>query len=182
MINKLQENNYLIVDSFISEKEAQELYDQFKLDIENYPKAFRNDEQCPKSLAIYNYRPFLELLVNKTYKISELIGEPVLPTYCYSRLYKKGEELLKHTDRPSCEISITLNIGGDKDWEIFFTKPNGEVVSVNLKPGQCAIYLGMISEHWREKFKGKEYGQVFLHYVRSRGEYWTYCFDKGINT
>lgn len=178
MIKQLEENNYLFVDSFISKEEAKELYKQFKLDIKNYPNEFKRDQQCPGSPAIYNYKPFLELLVNKTSKISELIGEPVLPTYCYSRLYAKGEELKKHTDRPSCEISVTLNLGGNKDWDIFFTKPNGEVVSIALKPGQGAIYLGMISEHWREPFKGKEYAQVFLHYVRSNGKYWNYCFDR----
>jgi hypothetical protein len=32
------------------------------------------------------------------------------------------------------------------------------------------MYLGCEAEHWREQFKGKEYVQVFLHYVRSKGE------------
>ena len=178
MIASLKDNNYLFIDSFITKEEANDLYKQFKLNIKTRPNEFTKDVQCPKSFAIYNYRLFLELLTNKTSYISELIGEPVLPTYSYARLYKKDEILEKHTDREACEISVTLNLGGDKDWKIFFTKPNGEIVSINLKPGQAAIYLGIISEHWREKFEGEEYAQVFLHYVRSRGEHWQHCFDQ----
>ena len=33
-------------------------------------------------------------------------------------LYKQGDELKRHKDRPSCEISTTLNLGGDP-WPIF---------------------------------------------------------------
>jgi hypothetical protein len=178
MNKTLKENNYIFIDNFISKEKAQELYKQFKKNIKTHPNEFLSDDQCPKSFAIYNYKPFLELLVNKTSYISELIGEPVLPTYTYARLYQNGEVLEKHSDRPSCEISVTLNIGGDKDWEIFFTKPNKEQVSVNINQSQAALYLGCESEHWREAFKGKEYAQVFLHYVRSNGENWIHCFDR----
>ena len=110
--------------------------------------------------------------------MSEKMGELMFPTYCYSRVYKKGEVLEKHTDRPACEISITLHLGGDHEWLIYFTKPNGEQISYSLKSGQAIIYLGMISEHWRDAFQGQEYGQVFLHYVRGRGENWVCYFDK----
>jgi hypothetical protein len=72
-----------------------------------------------------------------------------------------------------------LHLGSDgTSWPICFTKPDGEVVSKDLKPGEAVIYLGCISEHWRENaFVGKEYGQVFLHYVRSKGKYVNHCFD-----
>jgi hypothetical protein len=177
-MHNLIKNNYLFLDNFITKKEAKNLYTQFKKDIETYPNEFKKDPQCPNSFAIYNYKPFLELLVNKTSYISELIGEAVLATYSYARLYQNGEILKKHTDRPSCEISVTLNLGGDKDWEIFFTKPNGEQISLNITQGQGALYLGMQSEHWRDAFEGQEYAQVFLHYVRSNGPNWIHCFDR----
>jgi uncharacterized Rmd1/YagE family protein len=174
----LQDNNYLLIDNFISHEKALNLYNQFKEDIKSNPELFNYDPQCPKSLAIYDYRPFLELLIEKISFMSEIMGEPMFPTYCYSRLYKNDEVLEKHKDRNSCEVSVTLNLGGDKDWDIFFTKPNGDIVSCNLKPGQAVIYLGIISEHWRNAFEGQEYGQVFLHYVKAKGENWIYYFDK----
>jgi hypothetical protein len=176
---QLLENNYIFIEDFLTPENTKELYDVFKNDIKNYPSLFQKDPQCPKSFARYDYHWFLELLVHKAHILSELIEEPLLPTYSYSRLYQRGEELHKHKDRHSCEVSITLHLGSDgTKWPIYFTKPNGEVVSYDLKPGQAVVYLGMVSEHWRNKFKGKEYGQVFLHYVRSRRENWVYCFDK----
>ena len=177
MIEQLKQNNYLFVENFIDVEKANTLYKQFKSDINNYPSHFTKDIQCPNSFAVYNYKPFLEILANKTSYISELIGEPVLPTYSYARLYQKGEVLKKHTDRPSCEISISLNLYKDKDWDIFFTKPNGEKTSLNIGVGQAALYLGVESEHWRDAFEGNEYAQVFLHYVRSNGQHWENVFD-----
>ena len=37
-------------------------------------------------------------------------------------------------------------------------------VKVDLKPGDMLVYSGCELEHWRNKFKGKECVQVFLHY------------------
>ena len=42
----------------------------------------------------------------------------LIETYSYARIYKKGDELKRHKDRPSCEISTTLNLGGEP-WPIF---------------------------------------------------------------
>ena len=177
--NKLLENNYLIIDNFIDPVRADILYKSFKEDSQKYPQVFRHDEQCPKSLSLYDWRYFLELLVEKIPFMTEIMEEPMLPTYSYARVYANGETLKKHTDRFACEISVTLHLGSDgTDWEIFMTKPNGVAESIILKPGQAVIYLGCISKHWRDEFKGEHYGQVFLHYVRSRGENWVCYFDK----
>jgi hypothetical protein len=174
----LEENNYVLLDDFISPKKAKELYEGFVAYKNEWPELFTPEPQCPKSLAIYDYRPFIELLVEKIPYMSEKMGELMFPTYCYSRFYKKGEVLEKHTDRPACEISITLHLGGDHSWPIWFTKPDGSTISYDLKPGQAVMYQGTVSEHWRTAFKGKAYGQVFLHYVKSQGFNWMYYFDK----
>lgn len=175
----LANNNYIILDNFLEPNTAKELYKIFKQDSEDFPNLFTKDKQCPKSLSIYNYRWFVEILIHSIPKISELVGQLVLPTYCYARLYANDDKLERHTDRPSCELSVTLHLDSDgTEWPIYFTKPNGEVASVLLKPGQAAIYLGMNSLHWRDKFEGNHYGQVFLHYVFSRGNYWDYVFDR----
>lgn len=178
MNNTLKENNYMVIDSFITQEEAKDLYDKFKEDINSHPHLFKNgDDQCPLSISIYNYKWFLSLLANKCGFVSELIEEPVLPTYTYARLYSENEILAPHTDRPSCEISLTLNLGGDCDWPIYIKNPQGETKEVILKPGQAMIYLGMIATHWRKSFDGRECGQVFLHYVKLNGDNWTHCFD-----
>lgn len=177
-MQQLIDNNYVVIDDFLNPKDALELYEIFRKDSIDFPDMFFKDKQCPKSLSICNYRWFVEILVNSLPKLSKLVEHLLLPTFCYGRVYVNGDDLKKHKDRPSCELSVTLHLGSDgTEWPIYFTKPNGEVVSIDLKPGQAVVYLGMVSEHWRDVFTGEHYGQVFLHYVFSRGAYWDQAFD-----
>ena len=136
------------------------------------------DPQAPNSCSNYNYISFLELLCEKTPEISSIIGETVLPTYTYSRVYKKGSELTKHIDRDACEISLTLHLDGDSTWPIWIETPSGEQRCVELNPGDAMVYLGRTAPHWREVYGGEYYTQVFLHYVRSRGDCAYTYFDK----
>jgi hypothetical protein len=139
---------------------------------------FKATSQAPNSHSMYNFMPFVRLLVGKVPQVSELLGEEVLPTYTYARVYKDNSELLRHRDRPACEISLTLNLSKDTDWPIYFQRPDESETSVELEPGDAVMYLGCQADHWREKFKGQECVQLFLHYVRSYGsKSWAY-FDK----
>ena len=47
---------------------------------------------------------------------------------------------------------------------IGYVSENTKGIKVDLKPGDMLVYSGCELEHWREKFKGKECVQVFLHY------------------
>ena len=88
------------------------------------------------------------------------------PTYSYARIYKNGDVLARHKDRFSCEVSTTLNLGGDP-WPIYLdpTSRFGQAgIKIDLKPGDMLVYSGCELEHWREEFKGQNCGQVFLHY------------------
>ena len=84
-------------------------------------------------------------------------------SYTYARLYKTGDILPKHIDRATCEISKTLNIGGDP-WPIYLKNKNNKPVKILLEKGDMLIYRGCDLQHWRDPFKGKICGQVFLHY------------------
>ncbi|NDB79417.1 2OG-Fe(II) oxygenase [archaeon] len=176
MNNKLIENNYIVLPNFISKERSSDLSFEFlKYCKENN---LEGDAQAPDSFSSYNYIPFLELLCEKTPEISSAIGEVVLPTYTYARVYKNGSELLRHTDRDACEISLTLHLHGDSTWPICIETPSGEQRSVDLNPGDAMVYLGRTAPHWREKYDGEYYTQVFLHYVRSRGDCAYAYFDK----
>ena len=164
----LLDNNYIIIPNFISSYKANKLKDEF---VEYSQKNnLGGDCQIQTSSCAYNYISFLELLCEKTSEVSEILEETVLPTYTYARVYKNGSVLEKHSDRDSCEISLTLHLGGDKPWLIWIKTPEGEDRSVELNPGDAMMYLGTIAEHWRDEYVGNEYTQVFLHYVRSRGD------------
>ena len=127
-------------------------------------------------------------------------GLELIPTYSYTRLYEKGNILERHKDRPSCEVSTTLHLGGDP-WPIFInpdpergnvygeergkynirsynpTKDTG--IQVDLKVGDMLIYSGCELEHWREPFQGHVCSQVFLHYNHAKGPFAkTNLYDK----
>jgi hypothetical protein len=176
MNNKLIENNYLIIPNFISLERSKILSDEFKLYCEK--ENLSGDDQSPNSHSIYNHISFLELLCEKTPEVSKLIEETVLPTYSYARVYKEGSVLENHVDRDACEISLTLHLDGDYPWPIWIETPQKEKKFVSLNPGDAMVYLGRIAPHWREEYKGSYYSQVFLHYVRSRGECSYAYFDK----
>ena len=153
-----------------------------------------NDPQVPNSYAKYADRVMETLLVDTIKVMQNKTGLRLVPTYSYCRLYRTGNILKRHKDRPSCEISTTLNLGGDP-WPILIDptgsdnvideyknihKPGApKGVEVNLKPGDMLIYSGCELEHWREPFKGKLCGQVFLHYNHADGRFAkTNLYDK----
>jgi hypothetical protein len=176
MNSSLTENNYIFIPNFISEASAKVLASNFKSHCE--ANEIDGDCQAPNSSSEYNFIDFLEMLCEKVPLVSSLIGENVLPTYSYARVYKDGSVLERHHDRHACEISLTIHLDGDKEWPIYIETPNGEEVELILKSGDAMLYLGSVAEHWRNQFLGKEYVQLFLHYVRSRGDKAYTYFDK----
>ena len=144
------------------------------------------DRQIPNTYSFYA-DPVMETLMIKVLpKMQQETGLNLVPTYSYARLYKKGDILKRHKDRPSCEISCTLNLGGDP-WSIFIDgtgadtvideyknihKPNApKGTKVLLEVGDMLVYSGCELEHWREPFEGNICGQVFLHYNHVNGSF-----------
>ena len=99
--------------------------------------------------------------------LAKILGLKLLPTYSYHRLYTKGAELLKHTDRPSCQISSTMTLGYNSDYNWPMCVGDKKI---ELKPGDCIIYRGCEVEHWREKFTGTNHAQVFFHWNEDDGK------------
>ena len=124
------------------------------------------DEQIPETYSQYSNIAMETLMLKCQPEMEKVTGLKLYPAYTYARIYKKGDELKRHKDRFSCEISTTMNLAGD-DWPIYL-EPSGEVgkkgIKVDLKPGDMLVYSGCELEHWRNKFRGKECIQAFLHY------------------
>jgi hypothetical protein len=131
-----------------------------------------NDPQIPNTYSHYA-DVVMETLLSKVKPILEKkLAFKLSPNYSYARIYKKGDILKRHKDRFSCEISTTLNLGGDL-WPIYL-EPSGKEgakgIKVNLNPGDMLIYSGCELEHWREPFEGENCAQVFLHYNKIGSE------------
>ena len=121
------------------------------------------NEQIPHTYSCYSDIVMETLLLKCQPIMEKTTGLKLQPAYTYARLYKKGDVLKRHKDRFSCEISTTMNLGGDK-WDLYLEPSGQKVIKVDLNQGDMLVYSGCELEHWREKFKGKMCGQVFLHY------------------
>ena len=168
-----KKDKYQVIKGAISKELADFCYQYFlnKKDVARYlfdekyisqfTEDFRvgNDNQIPETYSHYA-DIVMETLLQKVKPIMEKeSGVKLIETYSYARIYKNGDELKRHKDRYSCEISTTMYLGGD-EWSIYL-EPN---IEVNLEQGDMLMYKGCDLEHWRNPFKGENCVQVFLHY------------------
>ena len=147
-------------------KVARMLFDSTYISQFNHDWGVWNDKHIPETYSHYGDLVMETLLQKLKYRVEIETDLKLNETYAYARIYKKGDELKRHKDRYSCEVSTTLHLGGD-DWPIFL-EPSGEEgeegLNVLLDQGDMLIYQGCELEHWREAFEGENCGQVFLHY------------------
>jgi len=185
-------NKYQVIKNAVSYELANFIFNYFLLKRDAVDFMYKNnitydngmlgtwtDKQIPNTYSHYADMVMETLMMKVLPKMQQETGLELIPTYSYARIYKKGDELKRHKDRPSCEISTTVNLGGDP-WPIFIDgtgadnvideyknihKPNAPAgTKVLLDVGDMLVYSGCELEHWREPFDGNICGQVFLHY------------------
>lgn len=143
------------------------------------------DKNDPITGYSYYADPLIEVLLNSSLEtVQEYVGEELYPTYSYSRIYLSGEELKPHIDRPSCEISITVNVAqlGESS-PVYMKSPGKEFNKYFLEPGDALIYYGCEVEHWREKLTESQLNvQFMMHYVKKNGRFNEFKFDKRLKT
>lgn len=108
-------------------------------------------------------------------------GLELYPTYSFYRVYRNGDILYPHKDRPSCEISTTVCFNysyndSDYTWPIIM-----DGSKVEMKPGDIVVYRGIDLEHSREEFSPPEDDwqvQAFFHYVDVNNIYSEFKWDK----
>jgi hypothetical protein len=125
--------------------------------------------------SFFDYDPLTEsLLMYKLNLMEKETNLKLFPTYSFWRLYTYDANLVKHKDRPSCEVSVTVQVGSDgTKWPIYI---DGN--KIELEDGDAALYLGCELEHWRETFEGDWQAQIFMHYVDVEGPYYEFRGDK----
>jgi len=167
---KLKDKKYLVIPNFISQEEVTWYLDYFNRYVEQFK--IGNDSMVENCSSKYNFVPFVQLLCYKTEIVSSIVGANLLPTYAFGRTYYKNSDLKKHKDRPACEVSLSVHLEGDKEWNLFI-----EGCPVTLNEGDAVLYWGYDDEHWRDKYEGEKYTNVFLHYVRTFGPFCNHVFD-----
>lgn len=120
----------------------------------------------------YYADPLIEVLLVASQKaVEEAVGKELLPTYSYARVYQPGESLLPHTDRPSCEVSVTVNVATKGEVSPVYTQQGTDDPEKHiLNPGDAVIYKGCDVMHWRQPIKENQLNvQFMLHYVDKNG-------------
>jgi hypothetical protein len=137
------------------------------------------DRMVPHTPALYGSRTMDELLAMVLPSVEQTTGLRLDPTYSYFRIYQRGDVLPPHSDRHSCEVSVSLTLGQEttRPWPLWIagrrnTRP------VSLGTGDALIYRGIECRHWRNAFRGRWQCQVFLHYVDRDGPNAGWKYDR----
>ncbi len=167
--------------------------------IENY-NYVNLEKQVEGSTSRYLYPPYKKYFYTIKKSIEKAIDRNLYETYYYDRFYNPSQSLAVHTDRPACEISISVHVGSniDEPWPFWIKTPDiyddntkkskiirkGKNKKLILKPGDGVIYKGCERPHWREPLHGDPlnnslyYHQIFFHYVLKDGIRAHYAFDR----
>ena len=170
----LYEHTKLSATKFSVINENLNLYPDYKKLIENEVFGTFTDGHVNEAFSYYGDTIMDTILKVNLNRITNTIGIDLLPTYTYYRIYFNGNELEKHIDRESCEISGILCLGYDVSnvdskvypnysWPMYIKTIDGKELPVKMNPGDLLIYRGCDIEHWREPFPGINHSQLFLH-------------------
>jgi len=127
--------------------------------------------------SVYSDPVFENLLNFLKPKIEESYGKLLVPTYSFWRTYYKQQDCPPHTDRPSCEVSITLCIDASDTSDMWGINVEDQIFKLNI--GEGVIYKGCDQEHWRHELPYDWHRQVFLHYIEKEGKHYPkYQYDE----
>jgi len=145
----------------------------------------------------HHYKPMLFFLWGLTPIISGIVGRELLPTYDYFRIYREGDICRVHSDRYSCEhsLSLTLDYSDGETWDLDIgasrTEPSAEVdadfgtepfSSVAMQVGDAVLYQGVHHRHGRVRPNPNLWSaHLFLHWVDRDGPYRDHAFDGQID-
>ena len=195
-------HGYLIIKNLYDPKELYTSVPSERGQINYYGSVDRyhhnpDEIQVPGSLARYSYPKYKQAHTKIRLILEDLLGEKLYNTYYYDRFYFTGQRLVRHSDRGSCEISVSVQISTNavKPWPFCIETPNGEERFANLQNGWGLLYKGCEREHWRDPLKTRHnkkqrllnkifkkeddtyHHQIFFHYVNANGHYAHHAFD-----
>lgn len=194
-------DGYATIRGLVPPEVASNLFKQVQMDLTAAGKSFQTFAQAqPLSkhqtvdISGHFYRPLTTFLWGLTPIISELTGADLLPSYDYFRIYQRDDICRVHSDRPSCEhsVSLTLAYSDGKPWplevgsipvssegpcvEDFCDEP---YFSVEMQPGDAVLYRGIDLRHGRMTPNPNQWSaHLFLFWVERGGPFAQHAFDE----
>ena len=179
-MTEFETNSYVVVREFYNPQELDTISRYLENALKRYPENSYSKGTDESSKISWYADPLIEVILrNSVSEVEAATGLELYPTYSFTRVYQKGEELKPHVDRPACEISVTSHIATvGKSWPIHMKAPGKEPVVHYLEPGDACIYRGCEVTHWRDKAVDTDFNvQVMLHYVNKNGPNAGHKFD-----
>lgn len=168
MPSLLAPTGYLVAERLIDTRLATALYLMFHL--RRHRGETKQDDQVRGAGSFWGDSTLDALLIALLPDVERVAGERLVPTYCYGRLYERGDVLRPHRDRAAAEVVANIHLGyrGGPPPPLVFGSA-GAATAVELRPGDAVVFLGTELEHWREPYQGEDFGQLLLNYVRAGG-------------
>jgi len=199
VVGDYSKNGYAHIEGLVPPEVATAFLERFRADLGSNPVQLSSVTEYPNllgraALDVYghHYYPMAFFLWGLTPIVSQLVGKDLLPTYDYLRIYRAGDTCRVHSDRYSCEHSLSLTLGysDDSPWDLQVerarTEPSsrvdehftGDFASVSMKPGDAVLYEGVHHRHGRTDPNPNRWSaHLFLHWVDRDGPYRDHAFD-----
>ena len=171
MNDSLYTNGYVTLEEFFTKQQVDFFMNQVVVSLgSNELHLAANIEQKeelhPATWNVNSHPVWDNLLYSVLPQLSKVADEELVPVYSYQRVYLKDTQMSHHIDWPWCQISLTVNLGQSHSYPLYVTDmETKESVEVIQKPGDAILYLGNNTSHYRNKFEGDWYSQLFFHYV-----------------
>jgi hypothetical protein len=199
--NSYFQNGYVHLPRLVSSEVARTFMQMIKTDtgggaLPVSSATTQNNLLARPAFEIYSqfYPPMDAFLWGLTPKMCDLTGRELLPTYCYFRIYREGDICRVHSDRQSCEhsLSLTLDYSDDAIWPLevgseTLDAPSAVVTenfgdapfsSVAMAIGDAVLYQGTHHRHGRTRPNPNGWSaHLFLHWVDRNGRYAEFAFD-----
>lgn len=178
---EFQTKGYTIVRGFLDSQSVQTISRYLENSLKRYPENNQGGNPNESSKISWYADPLIEtVLLNSLPEMETITGSKLFPSYSYTRVYTKGDELKPHIDRPACEVSVTCHVATvGKPWPIWMQAPGSEPSKHYLEPGDACVYHGCQVKHWREPATETDVNvQFMLHYVKQDGSNADHKFDR----
>ena len=128
---EFEKNGYLVIKNLYDPKDLfseipKEKHGSIRYITKNDYHYSPEECQVQGCISRYNYPPYKYPHSQIRIKLEKIIGKDLFNTYYFDRFYYAGQELKRHTDRDSCEISVTVHVSSNttKCWPIWIKTPD----------------------------------------------------------
>lgn len=196
-----QRDGFATIRGLIPPEVAMNLFKQIDIDLKAAGKSFQTfaevqplSKQPTIDISGHFYRPLTTFLWGLTAIMAELTGADLLPSYDYFRIYHQNDVCRVHSDRPSCEHSVSLALvysdGVPWPLEVGSRRVTAEgpcfddwgdeaFSSVAMAPGDAVVYRGMDLRHGRTQPNPNRWSaHLFLFWVERGGKFAQHAFDE----